>query len=330
MQVVPRSIEELKALIEAEVPESLHLDYKASPALAKNKPEEIAKDVSAMANADGGTIIYGITEVDHVPTWLDAGVDEASGPSRLWLDQLFLDRITPPIGGIEIIPIKASEGRSYFVISIPRSVVAPHQAPDKKYYKRYNFQSAPMDHYEIQDVSNRRVAEPRLIDIRGEIDAPAHHVNIVIQNIGRKAALDVRFAFPDAFTWPSSGFASGEIPSPLRNGVRYFPSERRVHFSYCGTMDLFNPERKISTEFDVRIGYIPEGSPDRVEEVIPVSFNEYNGTLLERTALDRIEDELHRGLENIARSIHDPVRQMLKRSRPPARPKFKQWRKKKD
>ena len=33
--------------------------------------------------------------------------------------------------------------------------MTPHQAQDKRYYKRYNFQSAPMDDYEIKDILNR-------------------------------------------------------------------------------------------------------------------------------------------------------------------------------
>jgi hypothetical protein len=32
---------------------------------------------------------------------------------------------------------------------------APHQAPDRKYYKRQNFQSVPMEDYEIRDVLRR-------------------------------------------------------------------------------------------------------------------------------------------------------------------------------
>src|SRR5215831_18177769 len=38
---------------------------------------------------------------------------------------------------------------------------APHQAPDKKYYKRQNFQSVPMEDYEIRDAL-RRATTPEL------------------------------------------------------------------------------------------------------------------------------------------------------------------------
>lgn len=55
---------DLQRLADDKVGESLQLEFKGSGALSKNPDgrAEIAKDVSAMANAAGGTIIYGIAE----------------------------------------------------------------------------------------------------------------------------------------------------------------------------------------------------------------------------------------------------------------------------
>ena len=43
----------LERYIANEIEESTRLDYKAAGALARDKKDEITKDVSAMANADG-------------------------------------------------------------------------------------------------------------------------------------------------------------------------------------------------------------------------------------------------------------------------------------
>jgi len=42
------------------------------------------------------------------------------------------------------------------VVAIPVSVNAPHIAKDKKYYKRYNFESVAMEEYEIRNLYLRR------------------------------------------------------------------------------------------------------------------------------------------------------------------------------
>jgi hypothetical protein len=49
-----------------------------------------------------------------------------------------------------------------YAVSIPAATSrAPHQAADKRYYKRYNFQSVPMEDYEIRDIL-RRASTPDL------------------------------------------------------------------------------------------------------------------------------------------------------------------------
>ena len=60
---------DLERLIAEGIQESLTLDYKASPALAKGESQrnELCKDVTAFANSAGGQIIYAIEEDGRVP-----------------------------------------------------------------------------------------------------------------------------------------------------------------------------------------------------------------------------------------------------------------------
>ena len=78
--------EDLQRLVDEEIQESLTLDYKASPSLAKgDKPRnELCKDVSAFANSAGGQIIYGIVEKDRKPI----KVDDGSDLSREWIEHV--------------------------------------------------------------------------------------------------------------------------------------------------------------------------------------------------------------------------------------------------
>ena len=142
--------EDLQRLVDEEIQESLTLDYKASPALARDdKPrDELCKDVSAFANSAGGQIIYGIVEKDRKPV----KVDDGSDLSREWIEQVIDTHVEPRLDGLVITPVPVGSGRHAYVLTIPQaSGRAPHQAPDKKYYKRQNFQSVPMEDYEIRD-----------------------------------------------------------------------------------------------------------------------------------------------------------------------------------
>lgn len=149
---------DLRALIANEVQESLELDYKQSDALAKTdaKKADISKDVSAFANSAGGRIIYGVIEKGHKPVDLDSGCDPKE-ITREWLEQIVNSTIQQRIQGVRFKAIPLASGGHAFVIEVPQSANGPHQAIDKRYYKRFEFQSVPMHDYEVRDVAGRSV-----------------------------------------------------------------------------------------------------------------------------------------------------------------------------
>lgn len=163
--------EKLQRLIDDREEESLTLEYKAADALGKSseKKREVSKDVSAMANSAGGVIIYGIREYDdegrqHLPEKID-GIERAEY-SKEWLEQVINSNIQRRIENVIIHPVSVSgdEGKGVYVVEIPQSTTA-HQAKDYRYYKRFNFESVPMEDYEIRDVMNRATTPNLEIDI---------------------------------------------------------------------------------------------------------------------------------------------------------------------
>src|SRR6218665_2307135 len=162
------SEQDLLELIKLGVPEGLELDYKQSDALQRSdaKKNELSKDVSAFANAAGGVLVYGMREDGHIPISLDAGLDP-NEISKEWLEQIINSKIQRRIDGVRVNQVVLSEtspGNVAYVVCIPASSRAPHQAADKRFYKRFNFASVPMEEYEIRDIANRSTVPDLDID----------------------------------------------------------------------------------------------------------------------------------------------------------------------
>lgn len=150
----------LQSLITNRIEENFALEYKAAAAIDESErgKREISKDVSAFANSDGGTLIYGIREhsdptLSHFPERIDP-LSRTRFPKE-WLEHV-ISNIRPAIPDLRIVPVQPFDDPDgvVYVVEIPKSATA-HQASDLKYYKRYNFESKPMQDFEIRDIMNR-------------------------------------------------------------------------------------------------------------------------------------------------------------------------------
>src|SRR6267143_1920495 len=164
---------DFQKMVDAQIEETLTLEYKASAALTRDSKnvQELCKDVSAMANSAGGQIIYGIGEdkKTHKPTGVDEGVTDDK-ITREWVHQILGSNIHPRMDGLTVQRIPLSAGGFGFVITVLPTQTGPHQAPDKKYYKRYELEAVAMDDYQIKDIM-RRSSTPDLhvgLDLGGK------------------------------------------------------------------------------------------------------------------------------------------------------------------
>jgi Putative DNA-binding domain len=168
---------ELNALHENNVRESLHLEYKASGAIDKKddkKKLEMARDISAFANSDGGQIVYGMTEADNDPAGLDAGLDPKTYP-EIWFEQIVQQRVTPPIVGLKPYQVPLQLGGVAVVIDVPAAKGDPHQV-DGRYYRRHNFNRLIMEHYEVRDAFRRQIT-PDLFVTLSFLDGDRHNLD---------------------------------------------------------------------------------------------------------------------------------------------------------
>jgi predicted HTH transcriptional regulator len=54
--------QDIQNLVDDQIEESAHLDYKREVTFSPSGKKELAKDISAFANSGGGVILYGIEE----------------------------------------------------------------------------------------------------------------------------------------------------------------------------------------------------------------------------------------------------------------------------
>ena len=88
------SYEDVERLVSSGVLEELHLEYKSGRPKNRDKfKNDIAQDISAFANADGGTLIVGVVETDGKPVEIN-GVDE-NHFSRESLGQVIAYQVRP-------------------------------------------------------------------------------------------------------------------------------------------------------------------------------------------------------------------------------------------
>ncbi len=260
--------ETLQYLIENEVEENLHLDYKAGKALKKDDKgkNEITKDISAFANSDGGIIIYGIAEENHKPAEL--APFDGNDYSKERLDQIIAN-IQPSIKGVTIFPIRlgGDVSQSVYVVKIPRSSNAPHMATDHRYYKRNNFQSVAMEDYEVRDLFNRADCPELEIDqclcvcqneseVVDEDDEYRYSFYIGISNIGRKICSLFKFAIIFSVKEYGTDF-SIHAENNVSSLSTTLLSEGRVKFTF-GTKEVLFPGETIdfSPKFEIPYTHI--------------------------------------------------------------------------
>ena len=158
------SIEDINALITAGVEECTTLEYKSDINTSNDKWKgEMAKDISAMANANGGAIIYGVKEFDeeekrHIPSHITP--IDTTKVSKETIAQVISSNISPKIKGLEIsclVVDMTKPSEVIYIVDIPQSHTAHQNLKTKQYHKRYSTTINSIEDYEIRDIMNRNI-----------------------------------------------------------------------------------------------------------------------------------------------------------------------------
>ncbi len=189
--VVTYNEDYINNLLTTKAEENTYLEFKRAEALKKEDKckSDISIDISAFANADGGILIYGIEEDNHIANKIS--FINGNEITKEWLENVISSNINRKIDGLIIEPIRFENDikKTIYIVKIPRSSNAPHQASNKKYYKRKNFKNEILEEYEIRDLYNRKN------NTQLEILEPIVHskMHLIPENIEDNMNLRVKF-----------------------------------------------------------------------------------------------------------------------------------------
>jgi hypothetical protein len=155
------TFDDIQALVDSEEPESVTLEYKRQIDTSSEAKKELAKDVSAMANSQGGHLIIGLDEERHRPKMPDTFVGRMLGNHKVeeWLDQVLNSNIQQRTNvHIKPVPVPGKPDECVVVVHVPSSSRVPHMVTaqsDNRYYVRHNCEVLPAEEYEVRDMYQR-------------------------------------------------------------------------------------------------------------------------------------------------------------------------------
>jgi hypothetical protein len=192
--------ERIRAFVEEQQEENLHLDFKLVNDARLSKPDDrktLAKAVSGFANADGGIIVWGVhakenkDDIDCASRLVPISPLSALIPK---LNEHSGSAVNPIVDGVlhRAFPDVGDSG--FAATLVPASDGGPHMAKngEDRYFKRTGDRFAKTEHFEIQDMFGRRKRPQlhlRCTVLERSPNPSEKKIRVSIENRGRVSAV---------------------------------------------------------------------------------------------------------------------------------------------
>lgn len=291
--------EDILDFIENKIEESVRIQFRPGSFLQKSDEVEkqIATDISAFANSDGGIIIFGINKngnrADEL-SFIDSGKF-----NEHWIDGIAFSYIEPKINGLRTCAVSFEDdpAKSVLVVRVPSSYYAPHQAPDKRFYRRFDNTSVPMEEYEIRNLLNRQerpklVIEDLLLNNSHVAGAgeKLRFTNFMLKFQIRNVSNAIELIYKTVISLPKIAYIKASHSNPIQ---QYFirSEQDRAFFSIPNKYPLFQDE--LTTVASALIRVDPETFDSLASPGISVTLYYSNG--IDERSFDISNDIQYKG-----------------------------------
>jgi hypothetical protein len=155
------SLDDIRLLIDNNVPEGPHLDYKEAPYSNRGQDRrEMLRDITALANGEGGYLVIGIRE-DYAGRAAELTPFDNPGEVAQAMRQACLDGIRDRIEALEVVVYETGCNQGIVVAHVPFSDRRPHMMiRDSRtdFFRRYETDKRPMT---IGEIRGMILASPR-------------------------------------------------------------------------------------------------------------------------------------------------------------------------
>ena len=159
------SLQDIEELVANRRGETRRLDFKQSIDPSNRDAQvELLRDIVALANSEGGLLIYGIREGEGDEAGVAVGIEGISGSSdqlALAIGSLLRDNVDERISGVLQRSIPFSDGKFIHLIRVPASHLSPHmlaniRTTSPRFFARANTANEPMTARQIKDLARRQ------------------------------------------------------------------------------------------------------------------------------------------------------------------------------
>lgn len=139
-------------------PESETLDFKRElPGNSDKEKHELLKDVSALANSEGGDLVYGIDEKDGAAAAIASISAEPADAAKRRIAQILDAGLEPRVQGIRMVQVDVSGGY-VLILRVPASFDSPHcirSNANRRFVMRNGTTTADMTYDQIRSTFDR-------------------------------------------------------------------------------------------------------------------------------------------------------------------------------